>query len=116
VQTGGEESHIFIAILLVAFCEYLIVNPVLVRKHKYMYCFRSTRTYLPHAVNCVRFCFWRSETFLFVHDVSREPLNGFVPNSLGRRIWSLARTNLNVKIKGQRVDLWCVANAARSCQ
>jgi len=30
-----------------------------------------------------------------------EPLNGFAPNSHGRRVWSFARTNLKFKVKGQ---------------
>ena len=35
--------------------------------------------------------FWRwCWLFLFVHEVSREPLNGFTPNSQGRHVWSLA--------------------------
>jgi len=38
-------------------------------------------------------------TFLFVPQISREPLNGYAPNSQGRRVWSLAWTSLNVKIK-----------------
>jgi len=38
---------------------------------------------------------------LFVYEISREPLNGFAPNSHGRRVWSLARMSLNVKVKGQ---------------
>ena len=42
-----------------------------------------------------------SLTFLFVYKISREPLNGFAPNSQGRRGWSLARTSLNIKVKGQ---------------
>ena len=33
--------------------------------------------------------------------ISREPLNGFAPNSYGRRVWSFARTILNVKVKSQ---------------
>ena len=33
--------------------------------------------------------------------MSREPLNGFAPNPQGRRVWLLARTNLNDKVKGQ---------------
>jgi len=37
-----------------------------------------------------------SVTYLFVY----EPLNGFAPNSQGRHAWSLARTSLNVKVKG----------------
>jgi len=39
--------------------------------------------------------------FLFVNQISPEPLNGFAPNSHGRRVWSLARTSLNVKVKLQ---------------
>jgi len=39
---------------------------------------------------------------LFVEQIPREPLNGLAPNSHGRRVWSLARMNLNVKVKGQR--------------
>ena len=31
-----------------------------------------------------------------------EPLNGFAPSSHGRRVRSLARTSLKVKVKGQR--------------
>jgi len=40
-------------------------------------------------------------TFLFAYEISLEPLNGFAPYSHGRRVWSLARTSLNVKAKGQ---------------
>ena len=39
--------------------------------------------------------------FLFVYEISQEPLNGFASNSHGRRVWSLARTTLKVKVKGQ---------------
>ena len=35
-----------------------------------------------------------SVTFLFVCQISLEPLNGFAPNSHGRRVWSLARRSL----------------------
>jgi len=42
-----------------------------------------------------------SVTFLFVHEISTGPVNGFAPNSQGRRVWSLARTCSNVKVKGQ---------------
>jgi len=37
-----------------------------------------------------------------VNQISREPLNGFVPNSHGRRVWSLAQTSLNVKGQGHQ--------------
>jgi len=36
-----------------------------------------------------------------VYEISRELLNGFVPNSQGRLVWSLTWTSLNVKVKGQ---------------
>jgi len=42
-----------------------------------------------------------SVTF-FMYEISRGSLNGFAPNSHGRLIWSLVRTSLNVKVKGQR--------------
>jgi len=42
----------------------------------------------------------QSVSFLFVYEISREPLNGFAPNSHGRRVWSLAWTSLKVKVKG----------------
>jgi len=36
------------------------------------------------------FCFGAiSLWFLFVYEISRQPLNGFAPNSHGRRVWSL---------------------------
>ena len=41
-------------------------------------------------------------TFLFVCEIYREPLSGFAPNSQGRRVWYLAQTSLNVKVKDQR--------------
>ena len=39
---------------------------------------------------------------VFVYEISRESLNGFAPNSHGRRGWSLARIRLKVKIRVQR--------------
>ena len=42
-----------------------------------------------------------SVTFLFVYEISPEPLNGFAQNSHGRRVWPLARTGLKVRVKGQ---------------
>jgi len=57
--------------------------------------------WLPHEVNCVTFCFWRCLWLLLVvYEISWEPLNGFAPNSQGRRAWSLA-PSLKVKVKGQ---------------
>ena len=42
-----------------------------------------------------------SVTSLFVCEIRLEPLNGLVPNSQGRRVWSLTRTSLNVNVKGE---------------
>ena len=39
--------------------------------------------------------------FLSVDEISLQPLNGFAPNSHGRRFWFLARASLKVKVKGQ---------------
>jgi len=41
--------------------------------------------------------------FLFVYEIHPELLNGFVPNSQRRRVWSLARTNLKVKVTGTKM-------------
>jgi len=38
---------------------------------------------------------------LFVYEISRELLNIFAPNSHGGHVWSLAQTNLKVKVKCQ---------------
>jgi len=43
-----------------------------------------------------------SVTFLFVHEISREPLNRIAPNSQGRCVWSLARMSLKAKVIRQR--------------
>ena len=40
-----------------------------------------------------------SVTFLFVHEISRETLHCFAPNSHRTRDWSLAQASLNVKAK-----------------
>jgi len=44
----------------------------------------------------VRFCFSAVCDFLLVPQTSLQPLNGYAPNSHGRRVWSLARMSLNV--------------------
>jgi len=51
----------------------------------------------------VRFCFWTISVirFVFCLLVTRERLNGFAPNLQRRRVWSLALTSLNVKLKGE---------------
>jgi len=40
--------------------------------------------------------------FLFVYEISLEPLDGFAPNPHGRHVWSLARMSLKVKVKGHQ--------------
>jgi len=56
---------------------------------------------------CMQFIFGKTSLvsccFLFaiVYKISREPLNGYVPNSQGKRVWFLAQTSLKVKVKGQ---------------
>ena len=59
---------------------------------------------LLHAVNCERFCFWRHHFVVFCLCMKYlgEPLNGFEPYSHGRRLWSLARMSLKVKVKRSR--------------
>ena len=39
--------------------------------------------------------------FLFVCEISREPLDGFAPNSHGKRVGSLATMSLKIEVKGQ---------------
>jgi len=46
--------------------------------------------YLPHAVS--------EQRKVLLLALSVEQLNGFAPNSQGRRDWSLARTSLKVKV------------------
>ena len=53
---------------------------------------------LPHVFVAISLWFF----CLFVYEISLEPLNGFVPNSHGRRVWSLARTRLKVKGQGHQ--------------
>ena len=53
---------------------------------------------------------------LFAYKISREPLNGFAPNSHGRRVWSLARTSLKVKVKSQSYqEKWHFSALSAAC-
>ena len=56
---------------------------------------------LLHAVNCEWFCFLAPSVcgFCLCMNYLGEPLNGFEPDSHGRRLWSLTQTSL--KVKGQ---------------
>ena len=54
---------------------------------------------------------------VFVYEISRELLNGFAPNSHRRRVWSLARTSLKVKVIGQghQGQRRCVSALSAAC-
>ena len=88
----------------------------------YLVLARSSAIHSSQSVQCMYFCgcvtlltwiftacselrkvlFWAlSVAFLFVSEISREPLNRFSPYSRGRRVWSPAQKSLNVKVKGQ---------------
>jgi len=60
-------------------------------------CYRTPRRELREVLFFGAVCY----RFWLVNQISREPLNGFAPNSPARRLWSLARTTLKVKVKGQ---------------
>jgi len=49
-----------------------------------------------------------SVTFLFVHKISPELLNGFAPNSQGRRVWSLRSPGTKNSIFGNYSSLHAV--------
>ena len=44
--------------------------------------------------------------FLFVYEIYREVLTGFVPYSHGRRVWSLTRMSLKVKVTGDENSIF----------
>jgi len=44
--------------------------------------------------------------FLFLYEISREPLNGFALNSHGRRVWFLAWTSLKVQVTRHKNDIF----------
>ena len=52
-------------------------------------------------LNFLNFWHHQSVVFLFVYEISREPLNGFVLNSHGRRVSSLTWTSLKVKVNSE---------------
>ena len=53
--------------------------------------------------------------FLFVYEISREPLNGYAPNSHGRRVWYLARTSLKVKGQGHHGQKTACSDLSVAC-
>jgi len=58
-------------------------------------CLITARSYLWEVVfGAVSLC------FLFLYEISREPLNEFAPNS--HSVWSLARTSLKVRCQMSR--------------
>jgi len=48
--------------------------------------------------------FWHRQSVasVFVYEMSAEPLNGFLSDSDGIHVWSLARTSLKVKGQGHQ--------------
>ena len=44
--------------------------------------------------------------FLFVYEIFWEPVNGFPPNSHGRRVSSLVQTSLKVKVSRDKNDIF----------
>jgi len=65
---------------------------------------RSTApaTFRPMSIVAKRSTISVTAEHLIVYDISWEPLNWFVRNSHGRRVWSLTRMNMKVKARGQR--------------
>ena len=61
----------------------------------------TTISCLPHAVNFSVFSVVCDFFVFFANQMSLELLNGFAPNSHGRRVWSLAWMSLKVKVKGR---------------
>jgi len=59
-------------------------------------------TFLPLAGELRKVLLLALSVTLFVYEISLEPLNGFAPNSQGRRVLSLARTSLKVRGQGHQ--------------
>ena len=86
-----------------------------------MYDVCSLPLFLPHTSKVL---FLALSVTLFVPRISLKPLNGFEPNSQGRRVWSLAWMSLNVKVNVTRyknvlctpITPWQRRNGARSLQ
>ena len=118
--TSSESSVVFL--LYTCWCNrssYLHARLSLSAGSIHTCCLCSTRVYvlfshfhhfLPHAVNCGRFCFWRRQSlvFLFVYEIiSQKLLNGFAPNSRGTARECLVPRSDEfegqvLKVKGQR--------------
>jgi len=103
--TTGQIVHLENAdILLSSMYKYNLIRKSLLRAHcmSLYYCVLFfVLLCLPHASKVLFLDdFGLSVIFLFVHQISLVPLNGFAPNSQRRRVWSFAWTSLNVKVKG----------------
>jgi len=70
--------------------------------HGLKYCYQLQVRFCFSATTCLFFSF-------FVNQISREPLNAFVPSWQGSRVWSLAWTSLNVKGQGHQRQKMCYA-------
>jgi len=60
--------------------------------------FSSFTYFISHAVNCVRFCFWRCLWLFLCMKYLGNRWTDFVPNSQGKRARSLVRSSLKVKV------------------
>ena len=50
-----------------------------------------------------------------VYEISQEPLNGFAPNSHGRRVWSLSGMSLKVKGQDHQGKKWHFLALSAAC-
>jgi len=98
--THSARNHGFI------FREHLnFFDPISAISKACYYHIRQLRPYLDSTTACTiasPFVFSDVSLWFFVCVWNiPEPLNGFAPNSHGRRVWSLALTSLKVKVKDQ---------------
>ena len=90
--------HLFIS-FSVSFCVLFSLCPVIGTKLEILKisCIFTARSELCKVLFLELLLFYLCMKYLG----SLEPLNGFAPNSQGRRVWSITRTSLNAKVKGR---------------
>jgi len=102
VRWGGKTNYTLIAYFLGNICDKNCRNRTMYVK---IIASQSGMFFLRHSVHVVvrKVLFLAPLVcgFLFVYEISLEPLNGFAPNSGGRRVWSLTLRSLKVKVEGQ---------------
>jgi len=83
---------------------YLLIIIYLLFVYGYVIYFFLTNFLLTFITACSelqKVLFLAPSVFLFVYEMSWEPLNGLAPNSQKRRVWSLAWMSWKIKVKGQ---------------